>query len=796
MNTHSYIGSSPERSDAAAKTGGTLRYTDDRVRPGTLHAAVLASPYAHARIVSIDPAAARQAPGVRGVFSGADWPEVLIGLYMGDKPPLARGVARYCGEPVVVVVADDEAAALAALRLVEVRFEPLPALASPSAALAETAAVLHPRLADYRRIPAILPEQGTNVANRTRIRKGDPAAVFAAGTQDTLVIEGTFAFPPGDHVAMEPRAVLAEYGLDGRLTVDSSTQSPFGVRTLLAKALGLPERSIVVRAAPVGGGFGGKAGIQLEPLAALLALRFPGRPLRLTNTRELDLLASPGRPGLEARVRLAARPDGELLALDMDLLFDSGAYADYAVNVSRAAAAACTGPYRIPNVRVDSLCVYTNHPFATAFRGFGHIELSYATERAMDLLAGRLGLDPAELRRHNAIRQGDTTPTGAALDASTGDLAACIEAVRGRLDWASGTRQVLPDGRVRAKGLACFWKAPAIPTFTDAAATLSFAEDGSVCLATGVVEIGQGTHDGLRLLVAEALRLDPALVRVLVEVDTDRSPHDWTTAASRSLFMAGRAALQAVADAVVQIKETASAVLRCPPEDLEVAGGRVCLRDEPELGLPLSAVVLGYVYPDGNAIGGPVIGRGLYIARHLSGMDADSGAGRPGLEWTMGAEAVEIELEPRDGSFRVLRSACAMDVGKVVHPDLARAQVVGAMGMGIGYATREAFQFDSREAVVNGSLRDYKILRYGEDPEYFVDFVETPQGDGPYGARGLGEQGIIGMPGALAQALSLAAGVQLHELPLTPEYVWRAMQGLPAARAAGGAAGGAAEVQI
>ncbi|HAP42639.1 MAG: aldehyde oxidase [Spirochaetes bacterium GWD1_61_31] len=777
MKTFNSIGTSPLRADAAAKTGGTLRYTDDRVRPGTLQAAVLASPYAHARITAIDTAAARRAPGVRGVFTGADWPEVLIGLYLGDKPPLARGAVRYYGEPVAVVVADDEAAALAALRLLEVQFEPLPTLASPSAALAAGAAVLHPALADYRRIPAILPEPGSNVANRTRIRKGDAAAVFAtAEAAGAVVMEGCFSFPPGDHVAMEPRAVLAEYGLDGRLTVASSTQSPFGVRTLLAKALGLPERDIVVRAAPVGGGFGGKAGIQLEPLAALLALRFPGRPVRLTNTRELDLLSSPGRPGLESYVRLAARPDGELLALDMDLLFDSGAYADYAVNVSRAAAAACTGPYRVPHVRVDSLCVYTNHPFATAFRGFGHIELSYATERAMDLLAERLGMDPAELRRRNAILPGDTTPTGASLDASTGDLPACIDAVRRRLDWTAGTRSVQADGKVRAKGLACFWKAPAIPTFTEAAATVSFAEDGSVCLATGVVEIGQGTHDGLRLLVAEALAMDPGLVRVINEVDTDLSPHDWTTAASRSLFMAGRAALQAVEDATGQIRQTAAAVLRCPPEDLAVGGGRVCLRDDPERGLPLAALVLGYVYPDGNAVGGPVIGRGRYIARHLSGMDPASGAGRPGLEWTMGAEGVEIELDPRDGRLRVLRSACAMDVGTVVHPALARAQVVGAMGMGIGYATREAFQFDSHEAVVNGSLRDYKILRYGEDPQYFIDFVETPQGDGPYGARGLGEQGIIGMPGALAQAVSTAAGVQLCELPLTPEYIWRSMR--------------------
>ncbi|MFH2114624.1 MAG: molybdopterin cofactor-binding domain-containing protein [Spirochaetota bacterium] len=368
----------------------------------------------------------------------------------------------------------------------------------------------------------------------------------------------------------------------------------------------------------------------------------------------------------------------------------------------------------------------------------------------MDLLAEKLGMDPAQLRLRNAVRPGDSTPTGAMLDPNTGNLPACMAKVKERLDWDAGRRLVMPDGKVRAKGLACFWKAPAIPTFTDAGVILQFAEDGSASLATGVVELGQGTFDGLRLIVAEVLGMDPSMVRVIPEVDTDASPHDWTTAASHSLFMAGRAALDAVADAVRQIKRTASSPLRCPEEDLEVHGGRVFLRDDPEQGLSLSQLVLGYVYPNGNAIGGPVIGRGRYIARQLSNMDSDTGEGRPGLEWTLGDEGVEVELDPLDGSLRVLRSVCAMAVGKLIHPDLARGQIVGAMGMGIGYASREAFTFDSREGVQNGSLRDYKVLRYGEDPQYFVDFVETPQGDGPYGAHGLGEQGIIGMPGALA----------------------------------------------
>ena len=774
MKPATHLGTSPVRTDAPAKVCGTLRYTDDTGRPGMLQAAVLFSPQAHAEIRRIDTAAAAAAPGVRGVFTGADWPDILIGLYMGDKPPLARGKVRYHGEPVAVVVADDEAAAQHALRLVKVEYAPLPALGSPRAALAPGAPILHPDLARYAKIPDILPEPGTNIANRTKIRKGDVANAFAGAA---AVVEGEFSFPPGDHVALEPRVAIAEFGADGRLEIDSSTQSPFEVRNLLARALNLPERRIAVRATPIGGGFGGKAGIMLEPLAALLAMRFPGRPVRLANTREADMLSSPGRPGLQARVRLAARADGTLLGAEIEFLFDSGGYADYAVNVSRAAAISCTGPYNIPAVKTDSLCVYTNHPFATAFRGFGHIELSYATERALDLLAERLRMDPADLRRKNAVRRGDLTPTGAPLDESTGDLPACLAQVRERLEWDTQPhRVVLPDGKIRAKGISCFWKAPAIPTFTDAGAVLYFAEDGSATLSTGVIEIGQGAHEGLRMLVAEALQTDLDRVHVTRHVDTDRSPHDWATAASRSLFMAGRAALDAVADAVAQIRNVAAAPLGCAPQDLDVAGGRVFVRADPARFLPLEKVVLGHVYPNGNASGGPVIGRGWYITPDLTSLDPETGAGKPWLEWTLGAEGVEVEIDPADGAIRVLKAACAMDVGKVVHPALARGQVVGAMAMGIGYSLSEGFVFDARQGVQNGSLRDYKILRYGEDPEYLVDFIETPQHDGPYGLRGLGEQGIVGMPGCLAQAVSLAIGRQMTELPMTPEAIWKKSQ--------------------
>jgi len=628
-------------------------------------------------------------------------------------------------------------------------------------------------MAAYARIPAILPEPGTNVAHRTRIRKGNPEVGFR---QAATVVEGTFSFPPGDHAAMEPRGAIAEILPDGRVVVRSTTQSPFVVRSLMSRHFGIPAGRITVIAPAVGGGFGGKAGIQLEALAYLLSREIGGRPVRLANSREEDMVVSPGRPGLEAWIRLGAARDGRLIAAEIRFLFDTGAYADYAVNVSRAAGYACTGPYRIPNVRADSLCVYTNHPFATAYRGFGHIELSFAVERAMDLLAEAMGMDPVEVRLLNAVGAGDSTPSRQRLDDSTGNLPACIRRVAERLDWDEGARIEQPDGTVRAKAVACFWKAPAVPPNAASGAIVSLNDDGSVNLSTGIVDIGSGTQTGLAQIAAERLGLSPEQVHVTREVMTDRSPYDWTTAASRSLFMAGRAVLEACDDALAQIRRVAAEPLRCAEADLEVAGGRVFVRGDPGKGLDLSEVALGYSYPEGSSIGGPVIGRGRYIARQLTGIDPQTGEGRPGLEWTLGAEGIEVEVSLRDGRYRVLRAVCCMDVGRVINPALARAQTVGAMAMALGFAASEAFAFDSRKRLLNGNLRDFKIPRFGEQPEYVVDFLETPQADGPCGARGLGEQGVLGIPGALAGALSRAIGVPLNDLPLTPERIWRALR--------------------
>lgn len=768
------IGKSIMRKEAKDKAEGRLRYLNDYNSPDILYGALKTSSYAHAKIKSIDKSEALKMPGVRAVLTGEDLP-YRFGIYLGDKPPLAVDKVRYYGEAVAAVVADSQEEADAAAEAIKVEYEALDVISSPGEALKDGAILIHEGMKSYSHIDAIRPEPGTNVANRTKIRKGNIEEGFE---KSFVIIDETFSFPPSDHVAMETRAAMAEILGDGRIVIHSTTQAPFVVKNLMAIYFGLDPGKVTVITHPIGGGYGGKAGMQLEGLVYLLSKAVGGRKVKLVNTREQDLVTSPGHIGLEARVKLGAAKDGELMAAELLYMFDSGAYADYAVNISRAAAIACTGPYRIPNVWCDSLCVYTNHPFATAYRGFGHIELAFAIERAMDMLADKLNMDPMELRLKNAIKRGDTSPTRSIMDDNTGDLAACIKRTAEMVEWDKGSRIVTEDGKIRAKGFGCLWKAPAMPTNTDAGAIITFNEDGSINVHCGVVEIGQGIKTALAQIAAERMGMKPDMVHVIMDVNTSISPHDWATAASRGLMMAGRAVISACEDAISQIKHTASQVLRCPEEDLDVSDGRVFVKDDKHIGLLIKDVALGYVYPNGNAVGGQIIGRGRYISRRLTGIDPETGEGNPALEWTLGAEAVEIELDPEDCSYKVLKAVCTMDVGKVVNPAMARGQIMGAMAMALSYAKQEGFQFNKREQVVNNDLRSYKTLRFTDRPQYLVDYIETPQGDGPYGARGLGEQGVIGIPGALANALSRAIGKPLNQLPLTPESIWRVKEGI------------------
>ena len=576
-------------------------------------------------------------------------------------------------------------------------------------------------------------------------------------SKSDVVIESEFSFSPSDHGAVETRVARFEILPDDRVMIYSSTQGPFYVKKLLNQFFNIEIGKISVHTPFVGGAFGGKGTVQLEFLAYLASRAVDGKMVKLFNSREQDMVTSPTHIGLDAKVKLGATKDGKLNAAQYDFLFDGGAYSDMGAGISKAAAADCTGPYRIDHVTCDSYCMYTNHPYATSFRGFGHPELTFAMERTLDKLATKLKMDPIELRLKNAIKPGNTTPTQVKLNASNiGDLSACLEKAKSLADWKGIDAVQINEGKTRTKGVAAFWKTSSTPPNATAGVVLTFNTDGSINLNCAAVELGQGTKTVLAQILAERLKMNMDKIHVTLEVNTQYDPHQWKTVASSTTYIAGRAVIAAAEDVIWQLKQIASGIIKCSPDDLEVSHGQVYLKDDPKHGIEIKKLATGYKYPNGNSVGGLIIGKGSHIVRHLTPLNPETGYGKPGPQWSVGAQVIETEYNPKNFTYKVLNATTVLDGGKIINPQLATGQMRGGMYLGLSWASRELFTFDQSGKVLNPNFRSYDTLRASEVPQYHVDFVETPLVDGPFGARGIGEYGVIGMAGALANSLSLA----------------------------------------
>ncbi len=764
------VGQSVARKEAPNKVTGRARYRGDVTPVGTLTACIVPSGHAHAQLVRVDVDSARRMPGVVAILTGEDT-DLLCGEVLEDRPPLARGTVRYHGEPVALVIAHGEAEARAAARRVAIQYAALPLVATVEAAVASDAPLIHPALGTYTRAqPPVVPQAHTNIADHAKVRRGNPTEGWAASD---VVVAGHYSVPQVDHAAMETRSARVEILHDGRVIVQSTTQAPFEVQKLLAKSFQLQQGQVIVDVPLVGGAFGGKAAVQLEVLAYLASRAVGGRPVQVVNSREEDMATSPVGIGLVADVKLGATRDGQLQVADLTFLLDTGAYTDSTPRVARAICSECTGPYRVEHVRCDAYTVYTNHTYATAFRGFGHFPLTFAIERTMDRLAQALGMDPVALRRKNLIGPGDQTPTRMVLTRSTlGDPQACLDRAATLLGGPAA--EATGSHTVRARGLALFWKTSSSPPNAISGAVVTFNQDGSVNLSTGTVEVGAGTKTTSAQIVAEQLGIDVEQVHIHTHINTKVDPEHWKTVASMSTFMAGRAVMEAAEDAKAQLKSVAAIALKCAPGDLSVAQGRVFLTADPNIYVTFSDVAHGYSYPGGDAVGGQIIGRGSYIMRHLTLLDEATGEGHPGPSFTVGAQGVEIDLDRRTWRYRVVRAVTVVDAGRVINPAGARAMLQGGMCMGIGLATREGVLYDRDGQRLNSQLRSYKVMRAGEQPDaYGVEFVETPQIDAPFGARALGEHGLLAMPAAVAAAVSHAIGQPVDHLPITPESLWQ-----------------------
>ena len=769
------IGVSIPKKESWNKVTGRAKYNGDHITVDTLHAKILTSTHAHAIIKSIDTRKAERYSGVQAIITGEFLP-ILTGSIIEDRPPIAKDKVRYFGEPVAVVIANTEQEAAYATKLIDVIYDPLPVVNSVQDALREDSILVHEKLSQYHH-PSVEanPQLNTNIAGSTKIRKGDVDKAFSGSY---IVLEHSYSLPQSDHIAMETRNATAEILPSGEVIINTSSQAPFAVKEELSKVFGISKSKIIVRTPLVGGAFGGKATVQLEFIAYIASLAVGGRKVRIANTREQDIFSSPSKIGVDAKIKIGATKDGIIKALEATYLVDCGAYSDTGPRMAKAIASSCTGPYNIENVYCDALAVYTNHIYVTSYRGFGHVSAAFPVERSIDKLAIALDMDPLELRLKNAIKEGNTTPTQTKVTFSnTGNISNCINKLKTLINWEEGQIIQNIDGTIKAKGMACFWKTSNSAPDAMSGVILKLNSDGGVDVNFGAVEIGPGMKTTICQIVAEKMKMDINKVHPLMEVNTQVSPKHWKTVASMTTFMAGTAAIRACNSIIKQIKSIGSIVLRCAPDDLEVANQKVFFRDDPSIFIHFKDIAHGYKYPDGPSIGGEIIGHGNYIMKHLIPLNPETGQGRTGPSITVGAQAVEIEYDPVKYDYRLLKAATVIDVGKLINPCAARGLLMGGMSMGLGLATREEFLYNSQGKLENSSLRTYKLIHFGEQPEYLVEFLETEQIDAPFGARGLAEHGIIGIPAAFANAISIASQADLDILPISPETIWKTKTG-------------------
>lgn len=757
-----WVGASLPRPDAEAKVTGVQRYMSEVAVPGALHGRVLRLPYPRARLRRVETARAAALPGVLAVLTAQDLgdPVPRFGPVRGDRPLLANGEVRYQGEPVAAIAAENEAAATAALAAIKVDCDELPAVSDLDAALAPGAPVVA-HAASYGAVVADGGDGHAPAAGDGRVGNGNVLESFRFGwgeapSRAACVIEREFEFPATHHYAIEPHACIASWGASG-LDVWAAVQHPFQLRRILAATFGLPLSAVRVLSSQVGGSFGGKGYPKLEPLAAALS-RAVGRPVRLELSVQ-EALAETRRAGARIKFRTGADEDGTLCFQEVWADFMVGAYADVSLRVVEKAGYLACGPYRTPGARVEARAIASNTSPSTAFRGFGAPQLVWALESQMDELAHALGRDPLEFRLANLCRRGDVVVPGDTP--ADGDWAEGLTRAAAAIGW-NETRDDAELGRPRGRGLAVAIKAP-IPG-SNTSAIVRLHADASASVLVGTTEVGQGSRAAMAQIAGEALGVAPERISV-PDPDTASTPFDISTASSRSTVMAGSAVLAACLDLTTKLAAIAREVLG-PEAKVDTGSGTITSPGREALGYD---TLLERHF--GPMQGGEVIGVGTYRGQR----SPDLVLGGPVPFWEVGFAATEVEVDEDTGHLKVLRLVSVADVGRAINPALVEGQDLGAVVMALGHTLTEELRYDEGR-LLNGTPADYRIPAAALTPaELGSVLVENEDGPGPFGAKGVGESGILTVAPAAANALFAAAGIRVRALPLTAERVWRAL---------------------
>ena len=750
MTELSVVGKATPKKDGAEKVTGRTRYLHDLILPRLAHGKILRSRHPHARLVRIDTRRAAALPGVLAVLTAADVEQERFG-FARDQTALKAGKVRCVRDEIAAVAAETAAIAEEAIGLVEVDYEELPAVFDPVAAARPGAPRVHDERAD-------------NLTDlRYQFSHGDVDRAFA---EAAAVVEGVYRLNFVTTCCLETMVAIAEWDAQGGLTMWSTTQVPFLYQRELARALGITGDRVRVMQPPVGGNFG--RGLDLYPIdviAALLARRVR-RPVKVEFERLEEFVASPTREPCEIRLRTAADVSGRLLAREAHVTVDNGAYVSWGSTTPYVMLATVAGLYRVPNVRFDTTIAYTNNPYSGSMRGYGNLESTFAVESQMDELADRLGLDRLEIRRRNATKSGDVNPQGFVVTSCA--MSDCLEAVADAIGGpappeAGWRRGVGYAGMFHVAGGARIYRSDGC------GAIVKMDDFGKVALITGATEIGQGSETVLAMIVAETLGVPLERVDV-VNSDTAVKPWDVGAHASRTTFIAGNAARMAAEKLRGDLLAMAAEQLEEPVERLAMSDGAIVVTAEPQRRLPYERVARAGHY----APGGRTLVAEAFYDPPTTMLDKDL-RGNVSATYGFAAQAVVLDVEEATGAIRVRRVVSAHDVGRALNPLAAEGQIHGGIHMGLGYALAERLVVENGQ-VLTASFMDYAILRAEDMPELVVRLIETHDAEGPFGAKGLGESGVIPVSAAVANAVHDAIGVRFTELPITPVRVRAALE--------------------
>lgn len=743
-----HIGTRPVRPDGADKVTGRAIYSPDFVAAGMIHGAILRSPHAHARIRAIDTSRAEALPGVKAVVTGADFPTlesliVAVGESAGNivhasAKCMAKDKVLHEGQPVAAVAATTPAIAQEALALIAVDYEVLPHVLDIEAALVPDAPVLHETVFTRGVDPA--PDRPSNAVQRFGVERGDVAAALAKAA---VVARGRFTLEPVHQGYIEPHACVAAWGADGQAQIWVSSQGHFAVRSLTASILAIPQADIRVMPLEIGGGFGGKTTVYLEPVAMLLS-RKSGRPVRLAMSRADIFRATGPAPGGIVDIELGADEAGRFLACRIEMKLHTGAFPG---NIIHSAVMSSIGHYIIPDHAVYGMDVLTNMPGCHAYRAPSAPQVNFAVESAIDEIAQQLGIDAIDLRLKNAARPGDTGLMGAPL----GEIGyvECLEAAKAHPHWSA------PLGPNQGRGVAGgYWGNYGGPS----TATVSLAEDGTVLVATGSPDIG-GSRASMALMAAEVLQVPYEKVRVTI-ADTSSIGFSMVTGGSRTTFATGQAVVNAAQEVVETLKARAAATWGVGVESVEWRDGKaVCLSGD-RAGAELSIAAIS---ARAGFSGGPIA--------------AECAINAQGYLPGYAVHICDTEVDPETGQVQVLRYTAVQDVGRAIHPDYVEGQIQGGAVQGIGWALNEAYIHDAQGRLDNAGFLDYRVPVCSDLPMIDAVMVEKPNPAHTFGVKGVGEVPIVPPLAAVASAVSRATGKRQRSLPLSPDRVWASLQG-------------------